>query len=383
MGRQGDARGSGKTILHTHGCISGDSRHEAISHAAVAERLAGLLELRFAGDCGARKLGRNCYVVPQHTLSGAESAKRLNIKSEHDLLGAWLPEAFMAGKAIMHPLIPKFSTAPASWRQALPALAINLVLPGFTAFCRQDASAAAHTLLGSGPVRLKRVNARGGHGQTVVSSPAEIEPAIDSLDTDISLDDPLVVETNLREVTTYGVGQIRLPRQSASYWGTQFRTTNNQGKQAYGGTELFVVPGGYDDLLAHVQSPMLRDAIACAMHFDGLADRYLPEMIASRRNYDVACGIDPNGTMRIGVLEQSWRVGGATAAEILALEALANDPTLAAVRARTVEIYGGKDMPPEDALVGFDGEDEMEGPLLKFARVEARIACEEAEHSSQ
>ena len=41
-----------------------------------------------------------------------------------------------------------------------------------------------------------------------------------------------------------------------------------------------------------------------------------------------------------GVLEQSWRVGGASGAEIAALEAFRAEPALQVVRASTVEVYG-------------------------------------------
>ena len=42
---------------------------------------------------------------------------------------------------------------------------------------------------------------------------------------------------------------------------------------------------------------------------------------ASRRNYDVVAGLDARGQRRCGVLEQSWRVGGASPAELVALAA--------------------------------------------------------------
>ena len=44
-------------------------------------------------------------------------------------------------------------------------------------------------------------------------------------------------------------------------------------------------------------------------------------MFASRCNYDVAEGRDASGRRWFGVLEQSWRLGGASGAEVAALEA--------------------------------------------------------------
>ena len=49
---------------------------------------------------------------------------------------------------------------------------------------------------------------------------------------------------------------------------------------------------------------------------------------------------DAVGRRRSGVLEQSWRAGGASGAEIAALEAFRADPSLPSVRAITREVYG-------------------------------------------
>ena len=69
---------------------------------------------------------------------------------------------------------------------------------------------------------------------------------------------------------------------------------------------------------------------------------------ASRRNYDVAQGRDTAGHPRSGVLEQSWRAGGASCAEMGALEAFRVDPSLRTVRATTREVYGEAPALPAD-----------------------------------
>ena len=52
-------------------------------------------------------------------------------------------------------------------------------------------------------------------------------------------------------------------------------------------------------------------------------------MLASRSNYDVAEGRDATGRQCVGVLEQSWRLGGASGAEVAALEAPERRPRAA------------------------------------------------------
>ena len=92
-----------------------------------------------------------------------------------------------------------------------------------------------------------------------------------------------------------------------------------------------------------------------------------PGFFASRRNYDIAQGSDAQGRRRSGVLEQSWRLGGASGAEIAALEAFRADPNLQSVRAATVELYGEGHPPPPRAVVYFEGIDPTVGPMTKFA----------------
>jgi hypothetical protein len=93
-------------------------------------------------------------------------------------------------------------------------------------------------------------------------------------------------------------------------------------------------------------------------------------MFASRRNYDIARGLDAEGRPRCGVLEQSWRIGGASGAEVAALEAFRAEPTLRAVRAGTVEVYGEAAPPPPGAALYFQGVDQRDGLLTKYAFAE-------------
>jgi hypothetical protein len=121
-------------------------------------------------------------------------------------------------------------------------------------------------------------------------------------------------------------------------------------------------------LLALGPPPEARLAIAQARAYDEAATACFPGLLASRRNYDVAQGTGSAGR-RSGVLEQSWRIGGASGAEIAALEAFHADPTLAAVRASTVEVYGACEPPPK-ATVYFRGTDEDVGMITKYTLVE-------------
>jgi hypothetical protein len=138
----------------------------------------------------------------------------------------------------------------------------------------------------------------------------------------------------------------------------------------YGGSDLLVVRGGFDALLASDMAADARQAVRHACVYDSAADRHFSGFFASRRNYDIARGRDSSGRVCCGVLEQSWRVGGASAAEVAALEVFRARPELQAVRARCIEVYGRCDPPPCDATVHFCGIDEKVGLITKYTTVE-------------
>jgi hypothetical protein len=180
----------------------------------------------------------------------------------------------------------------------------------------------------------------------------------------------LVLEENLTNVSTFSVGQVRVADLTATYYGRQRLTSDNTGDEVYGGSDLVVVRGDFDALTQVPLPESIRIAVEQARAYDA-ATSVFSGMFASRRNYDVAQGTNAQGQWRSGVLEQSWRVGGATGAEIAALEAFRADRGLLVVRASTFEIYGPSEPPPPHATVYFRGVDEHVGLLTKYAVVRA------------
>jgi hypothetical protein len=100
-----------------------------------------------------------------------------------------------------------------------------------------------------------------------------------------------------------------------------------------------------------------------------------PALVASRRNYDVSAGADARGRRHLGVLEQSWRIGGATPAEIAALRVFRDDPAVQRVIVETVERYGAEVSIPRGAAVHYHGVDDVAGPVVRYTRVEEARAA--------
>src|SRR5262249_23490545 len=148
----------------------------------------------------------------------------------------------------------------------------------------------------------------------------------------------------------------------------QRTVADNEGRPVYGGSELVCVRGDWQVLDGLQMSPEVRAAVAAARRYDEAAGEFHGFM-ASRRNYDVAQGIGVDGRPRSGVLEPSWRVGGASSAELAALAAFGRNPSLQIVGASHVEEYGKECRAPADAVVDLQGDDPEAGPLLRYTTV--------------
>jgi hypothetical protein len=355
------------------GQVGGLSEHEIAARVAVAKALAALKGFEFGGayDPSLRCNG-TLYFVPSKTLLSRE-ARELGVRSEEDLFGGVVPYPFVAHKTIAHPLAGLQAHKPRGWSEAFAERVREIVLPGLAAFTREDALRAAHALLDGGPVRIKPGRGVGGRGQRVIKRLGDLEPALAAIDADELAQHGLVVESNLTDVTTYSVGQVSVGGMRASYCGTQKETRDNSGQRAYGGSDLLVVRGGYEELTRLSLPPEVQTAIRQAQAFDAAAKEF-DGMFASRRNYDVLRGRDAEGRWHCGVLEQSWRIGGASGPEVAALEAFRADPRLCAVYARSTEAFGAAAKPPPGAIVHFQGVDSRAGPLVKYTLVEPYAA---------
>ena len=349
-----------------------EPEHEAAIHAALARRIAALQGMVYLGehDTNVAHPGK-LFFVPTGTIVGTRQARELGMTDESDLFGGVVPQAFVETKAISHPLVRPDAEAPLGWSRSFGALVKDCVLRGYSAFTLADAREAGRRLLQEGPLRIKPVRATGGRGQQRVDSEQALDQALAHLDEAELRQFGLVLEAHLDQVTTYSVGQVRLAGRTISYYGTQRLTPDNSGEEVYGGSDLIVVDGGFEALLALGLDAGTQQAVSQAQLYDEAASECYREFFASRRNYDVARGIDGKGRACSGVLEQSWRIGGASSAEIAALELIARGEGGTAVRASSVEVYGENPDLPDTATLLFQGLDAEVGYITKYVTVEA------------
>lgn len=341
--------------------------HQRCARAALGQRLADLTGGTFANVL-ADEIDRcvNPYFLPADTLT-AEEAKRLGIEDEGDLFGGVVPHPLVASKAISHPLVSHTAAAPVEWNHVFSEAIADIVLPGFTIFAREDAESAGRRLLRSGPVQVKATGGFAGFGQSQISTEDELGAELERLDWEEIASVGLVLEQRLRDATAFSVGQVRVSGITASYYALQKETANEFRDNIYLGSALLVVRGGFDVLRLLDFSPETSESIRQACRFDEAVDRHFPGFFASRRNYDVIRGFDSQGHLVSGVLEQSWRVGGASAAELLALCAFKARPDLRQLKSRTVEVFGTLAAVPDGALLLYRGVDPKAGALTRYA----------------
>jgi hypothetical protein len=344
--------------------------HQRCARAVLGKCLAELTGGVFTGEMsGEADSDVEPYFLPADTLT-IEEAAQLGINGEGDLFGGVVPHPFVASKAIAHSLVSSTASAPPEWNAGFSEAIAGIVLPGFTVFARDDAEAAGRELLRTGPVQVKATGGFAGFGQSKVASEEELQGELNKLDWDEIGKVGLVLEHRLNDVSAFSIGQVRVGGTTASYYALQKETANEYRDNIYVGSSLLAVRGGFEDLLALDFSDDVRTSIERACAFDAEVDRHFPGFFASRRNYDVIRGFGGNGRPVSGVLEQSWRVGGASAAEMLVLLALRGDPELTQVKARTVEVFGELADVPHGALLLYRGVDPKAGAITRYAIAE-------------
>lgn len=344
------------------------SEHERCTLRLFVRRLAALKGWDDGGNFDPVRAPGPLYFVPSCTLT-REEADTLGIRGPDGLFGGVVPQPFVATKAISHPLVAADAAAPAGWSNGFAQQVGDAVLEGYSVFSREDARLAGDRLLARGPLRAKPVRATGGRDQQVVRDVQALRELIEGLDLDELRRHGLVLEEDMEDVTTFSVGLVQVDDLTASYHGVQKLTPGHDGQQVFGGSDLTVARGGFEALLATDLAPDVRRAVEQARRYEDAVRACYPGFYASRRNYDILVGRDATGRRRSAVLEQSWRAGGATGAELAALELFRAEPRRDRVRTCTVELFGDSPEPPEGATVYFRGVDHEVGRLTKYAMV--------------
>ena len=334
----------------------------------IVDKIASIFE-RFGGI----DQGKTYYVADKTiVLEFTENQKLIKdalIESEKDFFGGIVPRAYQSTKAIMHPLVSREAACPLGWSHEFSQelVHLDLVLPGFTVFNIEDIRTAFNHLYDKGvyQIRLKDPLGYLGMNQFIVTSFQELEQFISDkiVDNEKLEQYGLVVEENLcpEDLKIYSVSFVTVGFHQVQCIGVQ---RFSQG--LYAGTDFVIMQTGkyiLPELLARVGIFNNEDAqviIDKALLFRALLNKHIPEIKTARFNLDIVSGIASiysNGTCelvkRFALLEQSFRVGGASAAEIWGLEYLLCHPSVDAVCASTYYRYG------DEAYQTVSGEENL------------------------
>lgn len=355
-----------RVISYLH---NGNTRsHEYVRNVSLVSTIARILDFP-QRSIERISSGDSLYMVSNHCLVQNDVAPNWRISGPEHIFGGVVPERFVSTKSIMHGLVKEMAHRPARWSSALERVAERCTLPGYTVFSLQDAHEAGTRLLALGHIRIKDPLANGGHSQWIATSTQEVYDILRRhCNETYNWQAGLVMELNLSEATTRSVGHVQIGGHYMSYYGRQHHTINNAGESDYGGTDIVAMRGSFIDLF---QSPLpfyLTHAVEMVMHFDEAVTEAFPDAIISRHNYDIIEGFDSRGIFRSGILEQSYRIGGASSAEVAAVYAFAEDPALVRVYASSKERYGGREI-PSGATIHFDGIDPDMGRMQVYTTI--------------
>jgi hypothetical protein len=345
--------------------------HQTVMLDADAKVIAHVLGYEYGGRHQAAKdYTAPVFFVPDDTLL-VDEASSLGIRGPNDFYGGIVPRPFIKTKAITHGLVEENAERAPGWSPAFAERVSEIVLPGYTVFSAGDARTAAKRMLRRGGIRVKKPLGASGKGQSLVTTLQELDALLETYVSEEMATYGLVLEENLRQVRTLSVGHIAIDGFTVAYCGVQRIAKDNEGRSVYGGSDLVCVRGGWDALDALAVEPDVRAAVAEAKLYDQAMSEY-PGFMASRRNYDIGQGIDSEGRPRSGVFESSWRIGGASPAELLALTEFAQDPSAQVIEAAHVADFGKHREAPAGAVVHFEGDDPQAGPLIRYTMVTRR-----------
>ncbi|NKB96591.1 DUF3182 family protein [Ochrobactrum intermedium] len=284
-----------------------DSHHTVASAEALATRLSAPHRPATTSHWARlRRRWRNVF-IPTYALARQEGNPDMTVDRFY---GGIVHRGFMATKLVTHPHWHDHDDLPEGWTGQFAACLQDCVLPGFSVFSHRHALEAASALLKKHKIRFKNPYASGGEDQSVIDTVRSLDSFLAEV-SEVDIANGLVLEEDVDNSTTYSVGQIQLGNHVGTYLGRQYSSRDKAGKEFYAGSRLRVVRGDWDALLQLLQSPTARKVVENARRYDEAAREHLG-LVASRRNYDVLVGPITENGVRCGVLEQSWRVGGAS-----------------------------------------------------------------------
>ena len=314
-------------------------------NANVGGHLAKIQGIEFTGEYTDSQLDtKHKYYVPAKTLQ-SEIAEELGIRTSQDLYGGVVEHHIFATKAILHPTLypnsPKPNVYPANFTTRI--VEMGLVLPGYTTFdpSFNEAQEIFNRLQQQGfNVRLKEPDQSDGDGQLRVADQSDLAKTIARYHPEYVVCKGIVLEANMEEATTVSVGQTTIAGRDYSHIAFQ-KDIRDKGRTMYGGAVMRIFRKGLDHLAQnHFQESHIAIAVQQSYQMYEAYGDLDPKL--SRASFDILQGYDARGNFSSGVTDQTFRLGGSSPAEVLAIEYLNTNPNADFIDAEVTLDYDPK-----------------------------------------
>ncbi len=321
---------------------------------ALAQYLASITGRIFAGEIfSPRRLGSGDYLLPHKPIS-LEEGRQFGIINPDQIFGAVI-EPIYAEKSIFHKTVPNAKFVPSKFPHEFATFLNDkgIVLIGYTAFSIEDVEKAYDLITDAGyAVRVKHPLGSSSTKQFRAKSKKQVLDFVRSEEVATLRKFGMILEVNLlnpndkrADVEGFSGGWTQLEGNIYSYLGRQmFAETGTTDR--YIGTRLQMVRGSVDNL-GEVADSLVYQDVYRQLEKVAEATKLLPYLIGSRMNFDfiygVREGIDGiilDESPSVYVVEQSFRVGGASGAELVGIEYLKNNHEEASVTAVSRVHYG-------------------------------------------
>lgn len=265
------------------------------------------------------------YVVAPTTFSNVEG-ERYDIKSPEDFYGLMIDDPLQVGKSILHPTV---STNPPSFYSSATARALqDYVLPGRTAFSSADIVSTYNSFdTQRFGCRLKSAGESDGNGQYTINDSSHLIHVLETKVTEEQISKQgLVIEPNVVDPKTISAGFFILNGRMMAFIGNQIDIKGSDGSNKYGGADLLVANGGFEELEMFVTDERKQQALHHVKNFIATFMNYGP--IASRLSVDYLYGRDKYGDELAGCTDITGRLGGTCPGLLMAAGEFKKNPTL-------------------------------------------------------
>lgn len=270
-----------------------------------------------------------------------KQAEQAEIQSRSDFYGAIVEHMPHADKAQLHETIPHPDYTPHHYSLQFARAVREAVLPGYTAFTKEDTIKAYHLLKKEldqhDHIRLKDPTSSDCERQFLITNEDQLRAVLEKNFHPFPTATGVVIELNLQSTTTTTGGKVIVGKQEYQFIGNQVETTTmderGNTRNVYGGGNITVVKGPLNPYEYSFEEQDLAKRMSTTFH---AYDELIP--LHTRLSFDMVTGHTARGEKVSGITDPTLRVGGNDPGIIEAMHSLTS-PSVKKARVETRVVY--------------------------------------------